>query len=247
MLNLPRPPQILFLPPYPSPLPDTLLTLLHTIRLSITNPLAQLHCEPLPFTPRGIREFIARWGKVSTGMTGEGGRRIDAIILGGGWEVPSPSSAPPASALDEVDVKQEKKWTLHEYHFHFLTSLIPQLLRQPPERNIRIVSLVSPTYSSALPTLLGKPAKTNSTVQISGAKSITTMLLMQHVQLILDLLSAAALNQVKEVPDPDGVVKRRQQGVQSNVMSVSVIMPWAREEVVRGTLGVDQTWWKWLL
>lgn len=193
---------------------------------------------------------MERWGKVSTGMTGEGGRRIDSIILGAGWGV-GESDYLPASQQDGsvVDVKDEKRWTVHEYHFHLLHSLLPSLLRQPPERNIRIISLVSPTISAALPTLLGKPAK-NDPAQIAGAKGITTLLFQRHFQLVLDTLAAAALKKVVTVPSAEGdeaPIKKREEGVSSNVSAIGVIMPWTRDEVVRGVLGIDGTWWKWLL
>ena len=269
LLNLPHPPQILYLPPYPSPLPSSLLTILHAIRLSTTNPLAQLHCEPLPRTPLGVRTFMERWGKVSTGMTGEGGRRIDAIVLGSGWGVGEPDFiddptdsaptgfAPTGSAStrgtgDDTGVKAEKRWTVHEYNFHILHSLLPALLRQPPERNIRIISLCSPTISAALPTLLGKQARQDA-AQIAGAKGITTLFFNVHFQLICDTLSAANLEKVKEVPVPDpergmeSKMKKREEGVGSNIMNIGVVMPWTRDEVVRGWLDVQASWLRWIL
>ena len=141
LLHLPSPPQILFLPPNHSPLPESLLTLVQAMRIGITNPLAQLHCEPLPQTPTGVREFAANWGKVSTGMTGEGGRRIDAIVFGSGWQVdptgiygPILSSDAPGSSQTAGDRSSKtagdtKTWTVHEYYFHILTSLLPNLMR----------------------------------------------------------------------------------------------------------------------
>ena len=250
LLNLPHPPQILYLAPFASPLPERLLTILHTIKISITNPLAQLHCEAMPRTPIGIRNFVERWGKVSTGMTGEGGRRIDAVILGGGWGISEEEyiDGPNATGSGR-DVKEERKWTVHEYHFHLLHSLLPSLLRQPVERNIRIISLISPTLSAALPTLLGKQAKEDA-AQISGAKGITTLLLNTHLQLICDTLSAVALKKVKEVPNVDGdggMVKKREEGVESNIMVLGVVMPWTRDEIVKPWLRVDQSWWRMLL
>ena len=257
LLHLPSPPQILFLPPCASPLPESLTTIMNIMRVSITNPMAQLHCEAVPPTPAGVRDFVARWGKTTTGMTGEGGRRIDAIVMGTGWEVdpesryfPAVPEPPVLKSEDEKksDTKRRKEqWTVHEYQFHLITSLIPNIMRQPPERNIRIVSLISPTYSAALPTLLGKRPKADSLVQITGAKSITFIYLMKHLQLIFDTLSAAALKAVKDVPTVDGVAKKREDGMESNVMVLRVIMPWTRDEVIRGMVGIYQGWIKWFL
>ncbi|KAE8541228.1 hypothetical protein D1P53_002585 [Cryptococcus gattii VGV] len=208
LLHLPSPPQILFLPPIPSPLPQGLLTILHTIRLSASrNPLAQLHCESLPRTPEAVRDFTKKWATAPTGTTGADGRRIDAVILGEGWEV------------RPMEPKVEGKWSVHEYQYHLLTALLPYLLRAPKERSIRIVSLVSPAWTSAIPSMAGLRPRDDI--------------------LILDTLAAAALGAVKPVPGADDeaeVVKKRDESVKSNVMSVSVIMPWARTEVLKAAM-----------
>ncbi|WVR03121.1 hypothetical protein IAU60_000111 [Kwoniella sp. DSM 27419] len=233
LLHLPSPPQVLFLPPLPSPLPEALLTVLHTIRLSATtkNPAAQLHCEPLPRTPAAVREFTAKWSSAPAQMVGEAGRRIDAIVLGQGWEV-----------TQEYGSTVEGDWNTHQFHFHLLTSLLPSLLRAPAERNIRIVNLVSPTWSAALPSLTGVKAR-DDLVHATGRKSINTILLMRQFQLVLDTLEAATRGKVTPVPVPGAdaqaekaTVKKRDKDVKSNVMAVSVVMGWARQEVVRGSL-----------
>ena len=250
LIHLPKPPQILYLAPFPSPLPESLTTLIHTIRLTTTNPLAQLHCEPMPPTPAAVRDFAAKWGNVSSGMTGEGGRRIDAMILGYGWELGLDDLASSISPGSDSKTTPAKRWTPHEYHFHLVTSLLPNLLKQPPERNIRIISLIAPTYASALPTLLGKRKSPQNPdkVELSGAQGITTIFFMAHVQRILNTLSAAALKLVKEVPNPDGTVTKKVDGdVQSNIMAITVVMPWSREEIMRPMFGVQDSWARWLL
>nr|XP_031862078.1 uncharacterized protein CI109_002491 [Kwoniella shandongensis]KAA5529150.1 hypothetical protein CI109_002491 [Kwoniella shandongensis] len=228
LLHLPSPPQILYLPPEASPLPESLLTILHTIRISATtqNRLAGLHCEPLPRTPLAVREFTQKWSAAPTNITGEGGRRIDAIVLGSGWEVKSYHS------------RKKEEWTTHQFHFHLLTSLLPHLLRSPAERSIRVLSLISPTWSAALPSLTGVKPR-DDVVYHTGRQSINTLLLMKHFQLILDTLASATFGKAKPVPSADdeaATAKKRDKSVKSNIMSMSVIMPWAREEVVKGSL-----------
>ena len=173
-------------------------------------------------------------------------------MLASGWEsVPGslfgddlniPTETIPLEKTNIKERNSETRWTLHEYHFHILTSLLPALLRQPPERNIRVISLISPTYSTALPALEGKPTALVSPVQVAGAKSITALLLMRQFQRIFDTLSAAALKQVKEVPGADGEVKKKVEGVQSNIMVLRVVMPWTREEIVWGSEPTDRLW-----
>lgn len=216
-----------------------MVTILHTIRLSISNPVAQLHCEALPRTPRAVRDLTQKWAKVQQGTAGEGGRRVDAIVLASGWEVKQQTTK-------LVDPTEDPEWTVPQFHFHFITSLLPYLLRQPAERNIRIISLVSPTWSAALPSLQGtKPV--NSLVQQSGRRSIVTLHLMHHFQLILDTLASSTYSSTKPVPIADGEVKQRDKNIQSNVMAISVIMSWARSEVIRGSLGVDNSVFRWIL
>lgn len=222
--------------------------LLHTIRLgTASNPLAQLHCEALPQTPSAVRDFTRKWAAPQKGTTGEDGRRVDAIVLGSGWEVSAE-----AILRDKAEINGEKPWSTHQFQFHFLTSLLPYLLRSPAERNIRIVSLVPPTWSAALPALQGKDVKDGSATH-AARKGITTLLIMRHFQLILDTLASAAYGKKKDVPDPDNLEKstdaaagkKREGGLKSNIMAVSVIMPWARTEVVKGFLGVDTSFLAW--
>ncbi|WVQ72271.1 hypothetical protein IAR50_001821 [Cryptococcus sp. DSM 104548] len=226
LLQLPSPPQILFLPPIPSPLPQDLLTVLHVIRLSASkNPVAQLHCESLPRTPVAVRDFTKKWASVPTGTAGADGRRIDAVILGEGWEI------------RPRELKLEGQWTTHEFHYHLLTSLLPYFLRAPSERSIRVISLVSPAWASAIPSLKNAEPR-EDIVFNTGRRSINTVLLMKHFQLILDTLAAAALGMVRPVPGTkdEEVTKRRDESVKSNIMSLSVVMPWAREEVLKAAI-----------
>ncbi|WVQ94190.1 hypothetical protein IAU59_001268 [Kwoniella sp. CBS 9459] len=284
LLQLPSPPQVLFLPPVPSPLPPDLLTVLHTIRLGVSkNPAAQLHCEPLPMTVEAVRDFTKKWGSAPAQMVGEAGRRIDAVVLGQGWEVgvnverimeaeaEIPIQSQGQGQVDgkhrqKKDQEHSTKWNTHQFQFHLLTALLPSLLRAPAERDIRIVNLISPTWSAALPSLEGKNTRTDL-VNLTGRRSINTLLLMKQFQLVLDTLEAVARGKVKPVPVPvpagpvdhslsdagpqsagksqqgnrggsteDAKVKKRDKNVKSNVLAISVIMGWARQEVIKGSL-----------
>ncbi|WVN88518.1 uncharacterized protein L203_103729 [Cryptococcus depauperatus CBS 7841] len=231
LLHLPSPPQILFLPPISSPLPDDLLTILHAMRISAgKNPLAQLHCESLPRTPTAVRDFTKKWATAPTGTTGAEGRRIDAVVLGEGWNVLP------------MEAKTEGRWSTHEHQFHLLTSLLPYLLRAPAERNIRIVSLISPSWQAAIPSMQGvKPRQ--DIVYNTGARSVTTILLMNHFQLIFDTLASASLGTIKPIPKPSPttesdekeakLTRKRDKSIKSNIMAVNVIMPWTRFEAIK--------------
>jgi hypothetical protein len=176
---------------------------------------------------------------------------VDAIVLGEGWEVLPPHLAQPSPPTGEADKAgagstsaATKSWTTLQFQFHLLTAFLPFLLRAPSERSIRVVSLVSPGWAAALPSLQTKPLKA-SPVTTSGLRGLTTLLVMRHFQLVLDTLASSAYGKETPVPNPDPVAelpgKKREQGVKSNVVGVSVIMPWTREEVVRGAVGADET------
>jgi hypothetical protein len=212
---------------------------------------------------------VRKWGSTPQGTASESGRRLDAIVLGSGWEVDSGSLSgifSPTSSLtgttrrdtaEERDPAEDPPWTVHQFHFHFLTSLLPQLLRIQAERNIRIVNLISPAWATALPSLKGVKAITLSKLQQSGVRGLTTLLLMQHFQLILDTLAASVYSKMKAemvVPDPNATpeeaaakAKKRDRAVKSNIMGTSVIMPWTRSEVLRCAVGADESWSRWLL
>lgn len=242
LLHLPSPPQILYLPPIASPLPQSLLTMLHAMKLAASgNPLAQLNCEPLPPTPEAVRDFVKKWTSTPAGTTGEGGRRVDAIVLGGNWECGiydqwsawDPSTHPGVS------------WTPQQMHFHLITSLLPHLMKAPAERNIRIIELVSPGWSSALPgveaTMKGKrPEPDEGVLADAGKRAIVSLLAQERLALVLNTLASAEYSKREVVPDPNAPsTKKRDTSVQSNILALSVIMPWARDEVVHPIWGED--------
>jgi hypothetical protein len=92
---------------------------------------------------------------------------------------------------------------------------------------------------------------------------LTTLLLMAHFQLILDTLASTTYGKVKgEGNKPVPVVtsegdeatikeqqnqKQRDKSVKSNIMAVSVVMPWCRGDVIRGIWAADETWARWLM
>ena len=216
--------------------------MLHAMKLAASgNPLAQLNCEPLPPTPEAVRDFVKKWTSTPAGTTGEGGRRVDAIVLGGNWECGiydqwsawDPSTHPGVS------------WTPQQMHFHLITSLLPHLMKAPAERNIRIIELVSPGWSSALPgveaTMKGKrPEPDEGVLADAGKRAIVSLLAQERLALVLNTLASAEYSKREVVPDPNAPsTKKRDTSVQSNILALSVIMPWARDEVVHPIWGED--------
>jgi hypothetical protein len=74
---------------------------------------------------------------------------------------------------------------------------------------------------------------------------------MARLGLILDALAESTYGKEKPVPSADGDVKVEKKNVvgntKSNIMAVSVVMPWCRGDVLRGIWGADETWLRWFM
>lgn len=171
---------------------------------------------------------------------------MDAIVLGGSWECEAPSVtlAKERDALLSGNPSGQPDWTPAQYHYHLVHSLLPSLLKAPAERNIRIIELVSPAWSAAMPGIkAGLEGKLHTpetgAVAAAARRGVTTLLVQDHVRLILDTLASASFSTKKPVPDPEDEKKpkQRDEDVQSNIMALSVIMPWARDEVLKPIWG----------
>ena len=160
------------------------------------------------------------------------------MVLGSGWEMSTienivSAEVPSDGAAKPMSDGKEKEWTVLQYHFHLLTALLPSLLRAPAERSIRVVSLITPAWAAGVPALKGKETRDTSILALA-LRGISTLLVIQHFQLVLDTLASAAYG--KAAPEPPTVgggdevrVKKREEGLKSNIMALSVIMPWTKD------------------
>jgi hypothetical protein len=257
-----------------------------------------------------VRAFVKQWA-VNPAGTGEGGRRLDAIVWGDEWELDAAlagfQTRSGTKTEDHEDESKEDAWTVQESKFHFLTAMLPLLLKAPMERSIRLINLVSPFYAAAIPTYQNNdddkaqtqasPASNNknarSAIFQTGVDSWKAILLWNHLQKILDALASTVHPQVNAVPVPEtelplgteiskvvkeaeGTIRvdeepvldaRRLPGpednlsleqkkevekekevpgrktitVQSNILALSVVMPFNRWGVVRPMLGFRQS------
>lgn len=258
-----------------------------------------------------MRAFVKQWA-VNPAGTGEGGRRLDAIVWGDGWELDAAlagfQTRSGTKTENDEDESKEDGWTVQESKFHFLTAMLPLLLKAPMERSIRLINLVSPFYAAAIPTYQNNdnendkaqtqasPASISknarSAIFQTGVDSWKAILLWNHLQKILDALASTVHPQVNAVPVPEtelplgtevskvvkeaeGIVRsveepvldaRRLPGpednlsleqkeevekketagrktitVQSNILALSVVMPFNRWGVVRPMLGFRQS------
>ena len=274
------------------------MTILQTLRLSATtkSPAAQLHCEALPRTPRAIRTFVKQWA-VNPAGTGEGGRRLDAIVWADGWKLDAALSGFKTSdradqggyETGDDDEDPVAEWTVQESRFHLLTAMLPLIIKAPMERSIRLVNLVSPFYAAAIPTLEDTPrpktSRARSAILQTGVDSWKDILLWKHLQKILDALASTVHPHITGVPVPttegdptdpslrvaetavekdsspledarrlpgpedgqaaadqkDKEQSKRTITVQSNILALSVVMPFNRWGVIRPMLGFRET------
>ena len=135
----------------------------------------------------------------STGGGVAGEFRLDAIIFAheyghiGGWRYKN----------REEETRRREEGLLAT--FFFTTLLLPVLLTAPSERDIRIINLVNPFYSAAVPQFdPSKPTKqpdaSTSVWREEGWRSLRSILFIRHLQRVLDALPAGA----KAVPVVSG-------------------------------------------
>ena len=218
-----------------------------------------------------------KWGKLRF----EGGAEGVSPTGEGKGEATSQDGDDTKKSTSSID--QDPPWTTHQSHLHLLTSLLPHLLRTP-ERDIRIITLISPGYAAALPSLqsLNSTIGPSSPLIQSGVRGLTSLLMMARFGLILDTL-ASAMPGEKPVPvvsssgarsttaqgearssegksegeegngeeEEEAVIekekKKKEVNAKSNIMAISVIMPWCRGDVLRGIWGADESWLRWIL
>jgi hypothetical protein len=163
----------------------------------------------LPRTPKAIKEFIKQWA-VNPAGTGEGGRRLDAIIWADDWQLQTPFKFFQTEKRQKKEDGKTDEWTAEECRFHLLTAILPFILKAPLERPIRLVNICSPFYAAAIPTLdadsttaQGKQIiHTHSPILEAGVRSWRDILLWRHLQRVLNALASATKSSSNAVPVP---------------------------------------------
>jgi NAD(P)-dependent dehydrogenase (short-subunit alcohol dehydrogenase family) len=181
----------------PSLADPALLSIIDLIRYTHKNDLIYAESCDLS-SPGSIKDFCAQLIK-STGGGVAGEFRLDAIIFAheyghiGGWRCKN----------REEETRRREEGLLAT--FFFTTLLLPVLLTAPSDRDVRIINLVNPFYSAAVPQFdLSKPTKQpNTSTSIwreEGRRSLRSVLFIRHLQRVLDALPAGA----KAVPVVSG-------------------------------------------
>ncbi|KAN0065138.1 hypothetical protein ACQY0O_001635 [Thecaphora frezii] len=169
-----------------------------------------------------VSTFAAKWNQGDATPTGPGGggkggpRRLDILLflpseenlysIGQGVQ-PSPNHPQLERAYVEEVLAR----------FHLLNAILPSILLLPPERDIRIVSAISPWYAAGVqafdkvaldPRDKAYTLTTADPWQIHGATSLRWYALMRELQNRLHLLAEADARPRDKLPGIDPSVRR---------------------------------------
>ncbi|CBQ73531.1 conserved hypothetical protein [Sporisorium reilianum SRZ2] len=133
--------QIIALTPDPSS--AQVVQLVHLIRDSTRSEL--VYAEQCDLGDlQSVSQFAALWNAGGGEKQGAGVRRLDALLF-------LPPSRDELRSVRSVQRRREAIYQLHVLaQFHLVNSLLSSLLLQPPERELRVVSVVSPFYAAGV-------------------------------------------------------------------------------------------------
>lgn len=220
-----------------NPVEDESTTLIvEAVRASTEN--EHIFAEQCDLTsPASVREFCQKF------LTGQE-TRLDALVFAHEYGIIGS-----LFGKNSVD-SEELRSSLSLSTFLMVTLLLPPLLVAPPERDIRIITVVNPFYAAAIPTFTtltsstDTGAKTNgppkrSTFQLEGTRALRTAVLTRHLQRVLDALPAAP------AVDPEAVSAVSPSKQRSNIVAVCVSPGMSRTEVAAPLLR-ESTLFGWI-
>lgn len=154
-----------------------------------------------------ISSFSQRWfeGKRTYGLAGtpmSETHRLDAVVF-----------LPTQQGTTPIGVSRDESYTYHVLGpFHLLSTLLPSLQRQPPSRDVRIVSAISPWYAAGLGRFgtiqqpYTKPIFEPWT--FLGASAMHELILAREWQRKLDAMAASDARPPTKLPGIDDQVPR---------------------------------------
>ncbi|KAJ7617299.1 hypothetical protein FB45DRAFT_933846 [Roridomyces roridus] len=174
------------------------------------------HCDL--DSPPSIQAFCKRFVEAKE-------QRLDAILFTHEYHHIG------ASSRRKSEESKEERESASLATFLLTTLLLPALLTAPVERDIRIINVVNRFYAAAAATSVTATPPTNSIFLAEGTRSLRSIVLIRHLQRILDALPTDA-----QVPKPDEtVVSPTVQ--KSNIVAVSVSPGISRVETAAPLLG----------
>lgn len=177
------------------------------------------HCDLT--SPKSIRDFCTKF------LTGQE-HRIDAIVFAHEYEQ--------IGSLFYTNRDRDDKARIDASMATFLltTLLLPTLLVAPAERDIRIMTLINPFYAAAVPTFRpNNDVSTKSIFVLEGHRALSSVVLMRHLQRVLDSLPSAP------APNPNTSVAPNSKLQKSNIVAVSVSPGFSRTDTVASLVRAD--------
>lgn len=224
---------VIALSPYPldHAYPSVLIPLL---RSSTNN--EHIYADHADLTdPKSIRDFCTKF------LTGQD-TRLDALVFAheyhgiGSWL---------RRGRAEQDAQARETASLAT--FLLITLLLPALLVEPAERDIRIVSVVNPFYAAAAPgfikqlTAASPEAATSSPVLLSeGQRALRTAILTRHLQRVLDSLPNQSPDVQKGKKGSDQKATEKPAPQPSNILTVSACPGISRKDTIAPLLSADK-------
>ncbi|PIL33747.1 hypothetical protein GSI_04372 [Ganoderma sinense ZZ0214-1] len=220
--------------PLSHPVPSLILPLLRTTTKN-DNIFAE-HCDLT--SPTSIRKFC-------TSFLTQNDTRIDALIFA--HEYPSIGRIwffGGNARKDKEQREADRRESASLASFLITTLLLPALLVAPVERDIRVVSVVNPFYAAALPTFpaflastpTSPPPSTQPIVIAEGHRALRTVVVIRHLQRILDSLPN---RKSEDKPDPNKPPAPHP----SNILAVSACPGISRRDTIAPLLGTGERGW----
>lgn len=185
--------------------------------------------------PKSIRDFSTKF------LTGQD-TRLDALVFAHEYH-----GIGSLLRRGRAEQDAQARETASLATFLMVTLLLPALLVEPAERDIRIVSVVNPFYAAAAPgfvkqlTAASSEAQTSAPVLLSeGQRALRTAILTRHLQRVLDSLPNQSPDAQKGKAGSDQQTTEKAAPQPSNILTVSACPGISRKDTIAPLLGVDK-------
>ncbi|ESK94558.1 hypothetical protein Moror_8025 [Moniliophthora roreri MCA 2997] len=177
--------------------------------------------------PASIQAFCKRF------LQGEN-KRLDALIFAHEYETLGTFRFVSKKGTKEIQEERDRRSLAT---FLLTTLLLPSLLTAPAERDIRIINVVNRFYAAAA--AVGSKAKGKASSSLflqEGIRSLRTIILIRHLQRILDALPSAQVPKAQSGSSSVPVASTKSQ--KSNIVAVTVSPGISRADTAGRMLGI---------
>ncbi|KAF7323929.1 hypothetical protein MKEN_00614400 [Mycena kentingensis (nom. inval.)] len=210
---------------------EVVSTYIELLRSTTSN--EQIFAETCDLTsPPSIHDFGGRFAKNQD-------QRVDAVIFA--HEYRHVGALGRGKTDEYIDAKMRENGALAT--FLLTTLLLPVLLTAPAERDIRVINIVNRFYPAAVPSFasgvfnFGTTERRPPMFLAEGIRSLRSIILMRHLQRILDALPNAGPLPKPSEQSTVPVVRPGTGSQKSNIVAVSVSPGLSRAETMAPMLG----------